>query len=129
MVGCAICMWQDSCICNIKMHILYMGQHPQNHRQGSVGETHCSCCLSLSVDKNSSSFHHFGSSMCMCMIIHQIHFPWSTAENSKRGRSYWHPQMPTPTCTLEARERQRDVTRMSWLVTYLIQKILLYLFL
>lgn len=28
-----------------------MCQHPQNHRQGSVGATQCSCCLSLSQIK------------------------------------------------------------------------------
>lgn len=48
-----------------------------------------------------------GSSMYICMIIHQIHFPWSTRENGKRGSSGWHPQTPAPTCTLAACERQR----------------------
>lgn len=80
---CAVSMWQNSSICSIKKHILYVCQHPQNQRQGSVGDTHCSC-LSLSGGKYSNSFHHFGSSLCMCMIIHQTHFPGAQRKKQKR---------------------------------------------
>lgn len=50
----------------------------------------------------------FSSSVCICMIIHQIHFPWSTRGNGKRGSSGWHPQTPAPACMLASRERQRS---------------------
>lgn len=39
--------------------VLSVCQHPESHRQGSVGETGCSCCLSLSADKYSCSLQHF----------------------------------------------------------------------
>lgn len=79
-------------------------QHPRSHRQGSVGETRCSCCLSLSADKYSSSLHHFWFLMCICMIIHQNH----RREKGERGSSGWHPQTPAPACMLAACERQRS---------------------
>lgn len=93
---CAVSMWQNSSICSIKKHILYVCQHPQNQRQGSVGDTHCSC-LSLSGGKYSSSFHHFGSSLCMCMIIHQTHFPGAQQKKAKEedltGTHRWQCQL------------------------------------
>lgn len=96
LAACTVSMWQNSSICSIKKHILYVCQHPQNHRQGSVGETHCSC-LSLSGGKYSSSFHHFGSSLCMCMIIHQIHFPGAQQKTAREegltGTHRWQCQL------------------------------------
>lgn len=51
----------------------------------------------------------FGSSMCICMIIHPIHFPWSTRESGEGGGSGWHPPTPAPACTWQhGRGRGRD---------------------
>lgn len=46
----------------------------------------------------------FGSSVCICMIIHPTHFPWRTRGSGGGGSSGWHPQAPAPACTLAARE-------------------------
>lgn len=92
LVVCAVSLRKSSSFCNIKTRILSVCQHPRSHRRGSVGEICCSCRLSLSADKYSSSLHHFWFLNVRMHDYSPNPLPLEHKRGAEGGSSGWHPR-------------------------------------